>query len=643
MLRLFVNCLLLILCYTNYGQNPTYVTKKNAPSKALKYYENGVSSLESKEIQTALRQFEKATEKAPNFFDAWTRLADCQRQLGQIEQAESNFLKAYNLCPNCDSRIVMSLSKIYWNQDKFSEAVKWSDTYLQGQSKNEFLILEAKQIYRNSIFAIEAVKHPLPFRPQHLGNLINTVDREYFPMIFTDDSTLVFTRNVSNKQEDLFISHRREGIWQLPLPIVELNSPDNEATSCITGNGSTLIFTAREKGKEKAFLDLFISQYKDSLWSAPVNMGLPVNSPYWDAQPTVSGDGTILIFASARLGTKGEEDLWISFKDSFGKWSVPENLGDSINTPLSEIGPYLHPDGQTLYFVSEGHPGMGGTDLFVSKRLGKNKWATPKNLGFPINSKRNEGPLTISLNGKTAYFSADYDSKSGNIPSVGSLDIYTFELPESLRPTPVTFVQVSVMDAISGLPLDATVILNHPDKNEKIATTVKDGSYWASLQLGERYSLTIHKEGYLFYSDFFDLKENPNFDKPYLLQIKLYPLKSEKAPPIVLKNIFFNTGSAELLKSSDDELNQLTDLLLKNPTLQIQINGHTDNVGDTAFNQRLSESRAKAVYDYLIQQKIASNRLKYKGFGALKPIADNSTPQGKSQNRRTEFEIVGEK
>ncbi|MBP6827582.1 MAG: OmpA family protein, partial [Saprospiraceae bacterium] len=346
-----------------------------------------------------------------------------------------------------------------------------------------------------------------------------------------------------------------------------------------------------------------------------------------------------LIFASNRPGTLGSLDLWETVRQPGGKWSKVQNLGTGINTEGDEHTPFLHPDGQTLYFASNKLPGMGGNDVFVARRQPDGTWGNPQNLGYPINTKGEEGMLVVSLDGATAYFA------SNRAGGRGGLDIYQFELPKNLRPQPVTYARARVKDAATGYPLVAKVefIDLKTGLSHVSSYTKEDGSFLVCLPAGKDYALNVNKDKYLFYSENFNLTETATFEKPFSLNIDLQPLTIDPAAagakPVVLRNVFFETGSAELRPESSNELDRLAALLTEAPALKIQINGHTDNVGDVAANQKLSEARARAVYDYLVTKAIAAERLKFKGFGETKPVETNDTPEGRGRNRRTEFEV----
>ncbi len=472
---------------------------------------------------------------------------------------------------------------------------------------------------------------------------------EYFPCLTADGEMLVFTRNVmppnpiGQRNEDFYTSRKADSVWQKAQPLSGVNTGLNEGAQAISPDGSWLVFTACNRDDEGAQgnCDLYWSQLKSSGWTTPKPFSSSINSSAWDAQPTIGADNKTIIFTSSRPGTLGKLDLWETNRQPDGKWSKPQNLGPGINTEGDEHMPYLHPDGQTLYFSSAVLPGMGGNDLFVARRQPDGSWGNPQNLGYPINTKGEEGMLVVSLDGATAYFASN--RKGGK----GGIDIYQFELPAHARPQPVTYARAKVKDAVSGKPLVAKVDFTDLKTGLSYvsAYTKSDGSFLVCLPAGKDYALNVSREKYLFYSENFNLTEIATFEKPFLLNIELQPIGDESAAaaagskPIALRNVFFETGSAALRPESFAELDRLAALLTEMQTLKIQINGHTDNVGDDVSNQKLSEARAKSVYEYLVAKNIAAERLKFKGYGESQPVESNDTAEGRGRNRRTEFVV----
>lgn len=624
-----------------------YFSVENAPGKALKAYNEGKKHRELGENAIALGYYEKALKEEPKFIDAQFALARTYVDLRDFFKAERYFEEALALDNMYWPTAYFYLSAVEWTLDKYEEAAEHAGLFLKSGPQDDKTKREAEEILANATFAAEAIKHPVPFNPQPVGNGINTELDEYFPCLTADGEMMIFTRNMlpanmfGQRAEDFYISRKVNGVWQKAEPVEGVNTALNEGAESISPDGSWLVFTAcnREGDGSVGMCDLYWSQLKSSGWTKPVPFSRAINSPEWDAQPTIGADNKTLIFTSSRTGTSGSLDLWEAVRQPGGKWSKPQNLGPAINTKGDEHTPFLHPDGQTLYFASNKLPGMGGNDLFLARRQTDGTWGQPQNLGYPINTKGEEGMLVVSLDGLTAYFATNRPGGQGGI------DIYQFELPQNLRPQPVTYARALVKDASTGYPLVARVEFTDLKTGQSHVTafTREDGSFLVCLPAGKEYALNVNKEKYLFYSENFNLTESATFDKPFSLNIDLQPVSIDPtaagSKPVVLRNVFFETGSAALLPESAAELDRLVVLLNDAPALKIQLNGHTDNVGDINSNQILSEARARAVYDYLIAKGTATERLKFKGFGETQPINTNDTPEGRGRNRRTEFVV----
>lgn len=622
-----------------------YYTVRTAPSKARRAYDDGIKESRSGNSLLAIGFFEHALKEADVFIDAQLMLAGAHYELQDYARAEENFEKALAISSEYEPRAFYTLALSEWQQDKFEEAAAHAEQYLKGATPGTNLPAKAQRLLENSRFAAQAVKNPVPFNPQTVGGGINTADDEYLPALTADGNSMIFTR-LEQYDENFYLSERRDGVWQKSTPLEGVNTSENEGAESISPDGSWLVFTAcdRRNDGSQGSCDLYWSQLKNDVWSKPAPFSSSINGPGWDAQPCISADGKTIFFSSNRSGTLGGKDIWQTNRLPNGKWTTPRNLGPEVNTKGDEQTPYLHPDGKTLYFTSDGHPGMGNNDLYLTRRSNDTLWAKPQNLGYPINSKASEGTLTVSLDGKTAYFAAIRPD------GAGKNDIYAFELPENARPTPATYVRAKVIDAITGKPLIAKVDITDLQTGGVIVSTgtKSNGSFLVCLPVGRDYALNVNKEKYLFYSDHFNLLETASIEKPFELEVQLQLVPTGVAPaatsatpntaaPIVLSNVFFQTGSASLRPESTDELNRLAKLLTESPALRIQVNGHTDDTGEAAINLALSENRAKAVYDFLIKSNVAADRLRYKGFGETQPVAENNTEAGRSRNRRTEF------
>ena len=294
----------------------------------------------------------------------------------------------------------------------------------------------------------------------------------------------------------------------------------------------------------------------------------------------------------------------------------------------------MYADNQTLFFNSNEHPGYGQTDLFFSKKLADSSWSRPVNLGFPVNTINDEGSLMVAPDGKTAYYASDPSD------SRGALDLYSFQLREDIQPPATLWVKGTVYDSKTRVGLPSSVELTDINSQRIVSKVQTDeqGNYLTTLPIGNNYAFNVNRKGYLFYSENYDLTTG-KIDSVFQADIPLQPIAA--GANIILKNIFFDTKMTALKPASVAELNKVVRLLLDNPTLKILITGHTDNVGKPQDNITLSNGRALAVINYLLTgNQITKERLQYKGLGAAKPIADNSTEQGRAINRRTELSVI---
>ncbi|MEM9820135.1 MAG: OmpA family protein [Bacteroidota bacterium] len=641
-------------------QQRSYTTKKTAKGKAKKYYDQGMQYNQKGDNQKGIKAFEKALKEKPDFIDAQIQWAALHYDSKRYADAEIGFEKVLDIDPAYQKKVLYVLGLTEVKLNKLDEAVEHLDQYLSSGAKNKVLLKKARKKVETLRFAAVAMKNPVPFQPESLGAQVNTANPEYLPSFTADEETLVYTMRVRG-QEDFYMSKKIDGVWQAGQPLEGINTPLNEGAQSISVDGRLLVFTICDRRKDGfGNCDLYFSEvYKDS-WTVPANMGRPINTRAWDSQPSLSADGKALYFSSSREGGKGGLDLWVSYQQEDGRWGRPENLSELINTKADEQSPFIHADGQTLYFMSNGHPGMGGFDLFYSRRQEDGSWGKPQNLGYPINTEADESTLVISLDGQTAYFASDRDilppgEEKTDQEKVQGMDLYSFPLYKEAQPQPVTYVKAKIYDAQNKQALSAKVefVDLATGKLHAFSTTGVDGAFLICLPMGKNYALNVSKEKYLFHSEHFALSDVRTLEEPFELQIGLQsipetPIASAEAPgspapadtkPIILHNVFFDTGSAELRAESFIELNRLKQLLEDNPQMNIQINGHTDNVGTEEDNLVLSENRAKAVLNYLVEKGIVASRLSHKGFGESRPIEANDTAEGRQTNRRTAFVV----
>jgi len=636
-----------------------YETRKTVSEKVRKWYQKGLEESRSGNPEKALGWFEKCLDAEPLFLDALLSSGSVLYDQSDLAGAEEKF----ELVASTDTlylpRVWYTLGIISRRQGDFGEAAGRFEIFLNSEERNENLITKAKKLLRDSRFAEKAIDKAVPFIPVPLGPGVNSPMAEYLPTLPAERNLLIFTRVVDG-QEDFYESKLSEnGLWEEARPIQSLNSPLNEGAQTLSADGRVLIFTGCNRKDGYGSCDLYITAREGERWKRPQNMGPPLNTASWESQPSLAANGQVVYFSSNRAGGIGGKDIWFSTRQPDGSWGEPENLGQPVNTPDDEQSPFIHADGETLYFESEGHPGMGAHDLFVSRLSEGGEWSNPENLGFPINTTSNEGALFVDVTGRTAYFATDRNVQPGRValkesafdnPAKGvGTDLYSFSLHPSVRPVGATYVKARVFSTQSRLPVEgAFVELTDLSRDKEAATifTDEDGAFLMCLPAGRDYALHVKAPDHLFSSEHFSLTAGHTIDDPYEIRIWLEPIpdatsdKGHLQRPIVLKNVFFETGSAELLPASLKELNTLQNLLETKKDLRIQLRGHTDNIGSEEDNQILSESRAKAVYDYLIEKGIDASRLAFKGFGESQPVDSNEIPEGRQKNRRTEFLVL---
>ena len=625
-----------LFCF-NYGYTQDFHNLNTATKKALKLYSEGKELLNEQKDAEAIKPFEQSVIEDPIFIDAWLILGELYNETQQYEKAVTAFETSFTLKPDARSSAYYFVAESFWNLDDYKNTIGALSKYLSFTNLPPEWVENSKHILSNAKFAIEAVKNPVPFNPINLGDSINSKYLDLFPSLTADENTLVFMRRDpygKDWNEDFYISHFVKEHWTKARNMGdELNSIYQDGAMSLTNKGNEMYFASDRKGGFGS-VDIYYSQRKNGKWTIPVNLGASVNSVAWETQPSISADGKTLYFVSTRPGGLGGSDIWMTTKNLKGLWNTPINLGPTINTKYEEQTPFIHSDGQTLYFSSFGHPGMGSADIFYCRKDSIGKWSTPINLGYPINTKNEENSFTVSLDGKHVYYSSEKGKEKGD------LDLFYFDLPEGARPIPVTYLNGIITNITSGDFLNAEVQLIDLETGNSINSFSSDattGEYLISIPSGKNYALNVSKNGFLFRSENFSLADH-NPSEPYKLDIKLQPVKTGES--VVLKNIFFETGSADLKKESTVELNKLVSLLKENQNLKIEISGHTDNVGGEKENLALSENRAKAVYDFLVNAGIAATKLSYKGYGETRPISLNDTEEGRATNRRTEFTVI---
>ncbi len=623
-----------------------------ANKKAIKLFEEARTQYGLRDYDKTLKALQAAIEKDDLFLEAHTMLGYLYGDLKQQLKAIDEIKKALEINQAMYPGNFFTLAQLQASIGQYADAKNNFMSFLNRPSSNKDMEKAAQLGINNCDFALEAIKNPVPFKPINVGSGINSKYDEYFPSITADEQRFLFTRRLPSTetqagwQEDFYVSEKINGKWSEARGIgPKINSAGNEGAPSLSPDGEILFFVACEgdfgygAGRSGfGSCDIFYSLKNGDDWSKPVNLGSPVCTKWWETQPSFSSDGKTLYFIRGSMNAKGikETDICVSTLKPGGKWTTPVKLGSNINTSGSEESVFIHPDNQTLYFSSDGHPGMGGLDIYMSRRQPNGEWGPAINLGYPINTYNDENSLLVSRDGKLAYFASD------RVGGYGGLDLYSFELYEEAQPGKTIYVKGKVYDAVTKKVLQADIDVVDLATGNSVLRAVSNsskGEFLICLPLNKDYAFSTSKTGYLFFSENFALKDKKDH-LPFEVIIPLSPITKDSS--VTLKNVFFETNKFDLKDESKSELNKLVEFLTNNPSLKIELRGHTDNVGDVKKNQVLSENRAKSVSQYLAANGIAGDRLTYKGFGDTKPVVPNDSDEHRQMNRRTEFKVVSQ-
>ncbi len=621
-------------------------------SKARSLYEKAQSLYyNDRQAQQALLVWQQLTDKFPDYGEPYLRKGSLQLTLGD----HPNALQAYKLglskLPVEAARAgdYLLLGKLAAEVGDYATMRLAYTNYLSTNPTNKPQVALAKLQLQNCDFAAEAMTHPTGLAPERLAAPLNQFRDQYFPVLTADNKSLIFTvqRNpekLGQENEDVFISTlTAEGKFGAPQSISQnINSRENEGTATISGDGNTLVFTSCGRPGGVGNCDLYISRRRGNQWAAPRNLGLLVNSKAWDSQPSLSADGRTLYFSSQRGGGVGGYDIYVTTVGADGSWGPARNLGAPINTPGDDLAPFIHASGTTLYYATNGLVGLGSSDIFRAELDAKGQWGTPRNLGYPLNTFANEASLFISSDNKRLYCTRAEPPRPGDPASMAPpILLYGSEVPTSVRARETsTYAQGRVFDAVTKKPLNAMVQLFDLSTNvltQQVYSDAETGEYTAVLNEGRAYAMYAAAPGYLLKSLNFDYSAARTFD-PLTLNIYLDPAKSGRSA--VLNNLFFDSNQAMLKPRSRTELDRLVEFLRQDPSLRVEVAGHTDNVGTPAANLTLSQRRAQAVLTYLSGHGVPATRLRAKGYGATKPLAANDTEAHRAQNRRIELRVL---
>lgn len=633
--------LFLGLSQTSFAQYTKYHTDDK---RALRDYEEAKVLLKRSQFREAMEPLLDAVEEDPDFIEAWLSLGSASYRLMWDSLTIAYFETAIKIDPDYKKSkyAYYAIGELKIKDADYQYALDYLEHYLRTAPSEPVKEKEARVMIKNCRFAIEALKHPFDYNIRELPTHANNFQLQYFPAYSVDQQTLYFTRREGfgyHNDEDIYYSEwdSTKIEWTVPKSISSnINSEYNEGAASLSADGRLLVFTSCDGRRGYGSCDIYVSEKEGDNWSKPMNMGKAINSTAWDAQPSLSADGRTILFVSNRPGGFGGKDIWISVKDTKGTWQPAFNLGKRVNTNKDEISPFLHANGETIYFASQGHEGFGGLDIFMSEIEKDSLWQFPVNLGAPLNDEKDQVSLHIASNGKEGVYTIektiDGDFQSG---------LYAFDLPDSFKVSNQSvYLKGKVTDKSNNKPLASNIKIFRLDDEKYYSELTSDkvnGSYTLVLTEGYEYGVYVSREGYLFKDFSFSLKDIDSFNQN-LLNIELDPIRVGATS--VLGNVFFDYDDYTLKESSLSELRIVYYFLKKNRNVVVEIGGHSDSKGAAAYNMTLSEKRAKTVYDFLLSKRVDPRQLTYKGYGQLKPLIEVDSGENEEENRRIEFKII---
>ncbi len=616
----------------------------SSSSKAKKKFEEAQSSYNLYYYDMALNAINLAIEADDEFVEAYLLKGQIFMDERHFMEAIPLFQKALELDVKQEIPVIfLMLAECQLEEALIMEAMNNLEEFKAQDGVSDYAKKQAEELIQLAVYRKTLMENPVPYNPINLGENINTKSVEHSPTLTVDEETLYFTRKrsmgvVGGREmwnEDLYVSHiDADGKWTRAQALgPEINSAANEGASAISPDGKYLFFTSCDRRDSKGSCDIYIASKSGDEWVKARNLGSIINSRSWESQPTFAPDGRTLYYVK-KVGPRGKsrKDIYVSRIQDNGLWSKAVPI--SINSPGNEESPFAHPDGESFYFTSDYYPGMGGRDLFLSRIDSMGAFGEPQNLGYPINSPRDEVSLSVAANGKYAYFASGMDG------GFGGWDLYKFALPKEIQPKSVNYTKGVVYDAITLEPIGSKfeiIDLKSGDIVVESFSDKKTGEFLVTIPTGKEYAVNVSKSGYLFYSDNYSLKAGDDTSR-VSFDIPLNPI--QEGVSVVLNNVFYAFSSFELQEISKLELDKLVVLLMDHPEMHIEIGGHTDNKGSVTYNQKLSENRAKSVYNYLVKEGVPVRRLAYKGYNFSVPIESNDTETGRAKNRRTEFKIT---
>ena len=613
--------------------------------RAIKLFEEAGQLTLARQYDQALEKYQAAIAREASFLEAYIKMAQLLMTQGKLEEAEKIALQGKNRLQGKNATRKLSgdfgwfFTNYYLKLGQYKEAINefgLVENLVDDQFKKTIYFTDmVKQIDFLKIH-IQDVKS---IQKERLTNPLNGFQLQYFPVLTADGEQILFTKRDGIKntdKEDIYTSYLDSaGVWSSPVSISQtVNSIYNEGTCTVTADGNVLIYTSCDAPDSFGSCDLFISRKKNGIWQSPTNMGIKVNSSNWDSQPSLSADGRILFFSSNRKGGFGGNDIWYSVLQEDQSWAQAKNLGSVINTPKDEISPFMFFNNELLFFASNGHLGFGGMDIFISKVEG-GEFQNPENLGLPINDQLDQVALFITAQKDYAYYT---ELVTNSISKDRSL-LYRFKFPQDIYLGENLLVTGGkVFNSETNEPIEAKLSLVSLSNDSTLYEFRSDGKTGEFLMLYPEESVSglyVEKQGYL--PKIYNV-ERDSIRNVKNLRVEMVPIS--RGEEFVFENIFFEFDKYELKSESFSSLKRLSNFMKENPQVRILISGHTDNVGNSSYNLQLSLQRAKRVQDYLFQQGFDSSRVEVEGKGDKNPMVPNSTLENQALNRRISIQIL---
>ena len=702
MRRAIVLVFVFISLVTHAQKDTTATSLDNNPPKSEKIKNNNpvLGSIRLAEDYINQKLYKKAKLELEAVIKKRSKLAVAHRLLGLIyfefreyPAAIENYIASFDLNPALSRAAYFECGESLFKLNRFDEALENFRIYDEMKNKryaNSQKEERAERYFDSQLpVSIQNCKllqaefdSPVCEVPSNLGHEVNSIDEEYFPSTTINGEFLLFTRRKQvypdipeNYDENINISHKTGSGWSVSVPLKGvINTGQNEGLAKFTFGTNQYYFASCQRNDPTRGCDIFFSELdkKASMFLEEPEGRL--NSDAWDSQPCSTCDEKTIYFASNREGGLGGTDIWMSTLVK-GQWSIPSNLGPTINSPGDEEGPFIAADGKTLYFSSNGRPGYGEMDVFVS-RLSGSVWGEPKHLGYPVNSQFNETGIFVTADGKKAYVSSD------RLGGEGGLDLYEVMLPEEFRPIPMVVAYGTVMDKYNSRGVEAVVNAMHDGEKYSIETN-KVGEYSMCIPLAPSFAFHVDKQDYEMYIEatMMNVKEGENTLNWDILLTgidgletsyeqasvqpapKQKPTETKEKPEdlfnsnkesggqygdsrpydqtIISMNdlvFYFESGSAELTEESTVKLDRLRLIMRTDPRIVISVKGYADDIGSMSKNIELSEKRADAVYDKLMEMGVRPEQVKAVGMGEVR--AYNADDESRSQHRKVEIEII---